>query len=91
MPHQQLNDALEALHQELASAQELGPEDRAALIRAMQEIHETLGRSETPSAPSPKGTLSGRISGLIEDLETSHPRFAELLGNVSESLANLGI
>ena len=91
MPHQHLSEALEALHHELASTAELEPEDRAALVRTMQEIHEALGRFETPTESSSRGTLSGRISGLIEDLETSHPRFAELLGNVSESLSNMGI
>ncbi|MBW2380077.1 MAG: DUF4404 family protein, partial [Deltaproteobacteria bacterium] len=32
-----------------------------------------------------------RISALIENFETSHPKFAEILSSVSESLANLGI
>ena len=91
MPRQQLSEALEALHRELESTEELGPEDRDALVRAMREIHEALDRSDAEDEPPTGGPLSRRISALIEDLETSHPRFAEILSNVSESLANLGI
>ena len=91
MPRQQLKEALGALHEELESAEELGPEDRAALQDAMREIHETLDRTESREPAETGGPLSRRITGLIEDLETSHPRFAEILHNVAESLANLGI
>jgi hypothetical protein len=91
MPRQQLNEALGALRQELESGEEIGPDDREALVRAMQEIHEALGEAKTGDKAAPGGPLSGRISALIEDFETSHPKFAEILSSVSESLANLGI
>ena len=91
MPRQQLNEALGALRQELESGEQIGPDDREALVRAMQEIHEALGETETGAKPAAGGPLSRRISALIEDFETSHPKFAEILSSVSESLANLGI
>jgi hypothetical protein len=91
MPRQHLNEALGALRQELESGEEIGPDDREALVRAMQEIHEALGEAKTGDEAAPEGPLSGRISALIEDFETSHPKFAEILSSVSESLANLGI
>jgi len=91
MPRQELNEALDALRQELDSAEQIGPEDREALVRAMQEIHEALGEAETEDEPAAGGPLSKRIFALIEDFETSHPKFAEILSSVSESLANLGI
>jgi len=89
MPRQELNEALDALREELESGEQIGPDDREALVRAMQEIHEALGEAET--APAAGGPLSNRISALIEGFETSHPKFAEILSSVSESLANLGI
>ena len=91
MPRRELNEALGALRQELESSEQIGPDDREALVRAMQEIHEALGEAETPAEPAAGGPLSKRISALIEDFETSHPKFAEILSSVSESLANLGI
>ena len=90
MPRRELNEALGALRQELESGEQIGPGDREALVRAMQEIHEALGEAETEEEPA-GGPLSKRISALIEDFETSHPKFAEILSSVSESLANLGI
>ena len=85
MPRQQLQDALDALHQELESGHEMGEEDHKALLQAATEIQDALGK------PTQDAALSDRVSGLIEEFEASHPRFAELLANVSEALANLGI
>ena len=91
MPRQQLQEALSALHQELESAQQIWPDDRYALVQAMQEIHEALDQADSGNQESSVGPLSARVSELIEEFETSHPQFAKILSSVSESLANLGI
>lgn len=91
MPRRQLKQALGALHRELESGATIGPDDRAALQQAIREIHDALQRTETESQTEREAPLSKRVSELIESLETSHPRFAEVLRSVSESLANLGI
>lgn len=91
MPREQLQEALSALHEELESGQEIGADDRQALLQAAQEIQDALTRGDTESEPPEGGPLSRRVSAMIENLETSHPRFAEILGSVSEALANLGI
>jgi hypothetical protein len=90
VPRQQLKEALEALHEELESGEGLGDDDRDALLEAAREIEAALGAA-TAAQPPESGPLSSRISTLIEDFEASHPRFAEILANVSEALANLGI
>ena len=91
MPRQQLQEALGTLHQELESNEQIGTDDREALLQAMREIQEALSRADTEDEPAEGGALSRRITALIEDFETSHPKFAEILRSVSESLANLGI
>ena len=91
MPRSKLKEALGALRQELESGEQIGPDDREALMRAMQEIYEALDPADAGDEPAAGGPLSRRISALIEDLETSHPKFAEILSSVAESLANLGI
>jgi len=91
MPRRQLKQAISALHRELESETELEPDDRVALEQAIREIHEALDRADTKRERERSGPLSRRVSALIEDFETSHPRFAEILKSVSESLANLGI
>ncbi|MDH3202025.1 MAG: DUF4404 family protein [Myxococcales bacterium] len=88
MPRKRLQEALDTLHQQLESTEELGEQDREALLEAMEDIRKALSISEPPST---EGALGRRIYALIEDLEGSHPKFAEILRNVSESLANLGI
>ena len=89
MPRQQLRDALQALHAELESGAEIAADDREALLQAVGEIQQALSRGE--AEPPEEGSLSQRMSALIEDLETSHPRFAEALRNLSEALSTLGI
>ncbi len=91
MPRQQLNQALVALHRELESGEQIGREDREALLQAVREIEEALQQADLEEKPVQGGPLSKRITALIEDFETSHPKFAKILGSVSESLANLGI
>ncbi len=91
MPRQQLNQALVALRRELESGAKIETEDREALLQAAREIEEALDRAEPGEKPAEGGPLSRRITALIEDFETSHPKFAEILSSVSESLANLGI
>ena len=91
MPRRQLKQALGALHRELESGATIGPEERAALQQAIREIHEALERADTARKPELGGPVSKRVAELIESFETSHPRFAEILRSMSESLANLGI
>ncbi len=90
MPRQQLQTALDALHEELETGQPIGDDDREALLQAAREIQEALSADDAEGADS-EGALSGRVSTMIEDFETSHPRFAEILRSVSEALSNLGI
>jgi hypothetical protein len=89
MPREQLKEALGALHEELEAGGELAEEDRAALLKAVEEIRQALAADERPS--SDDAPLSGRVSAMIEEFEATHPKFAEILSNVSEALANLGI
>ena len=90
MPRKHLQEALDALHEQLESTQELGAEDREALVEAMEDIRNALSPGDR-EPPRTEGALSRRVYALIEDLESSHPKFADILRNVSESLANLGI
>jgi hypothetical protein len=90
MPRQHLQDALSALREELETGAELDPQDRQALLDAAREIQDALAEVSGPSDEE-GGVLSKRVSELIADFEASHPKFAEILGKVSEALANLGI
>ena len=94
MPRQELQRALGTLHDELAaSAQHIEDADRRALLQIMREIEEVLARDEDQGdgAVMPDASLRERMSARIEAFEGSHPRFADLLRRVAESLSNLGI
>lgn len=91
MPRQQLKEALGALHRELESGGQIEADDRQALLQAAREIEEALSSADTEHVRAEGGPLSRRITALVENFETSHPKFAEILSSVSESLSNLGI
>jgi hypothetical protein len=91
MPRQRLTEALSALHQQLESSEQIEADEREALVQAMREIQEALERTRTETEAPEGDSLSGRVTALVEDFETSHPKLAEILSSVSETLANLGI
>lgn len=91
MPRQRLKEALSALHSQLESTEQIEAEERQALLQAMREIQEALDRAGTETETAERDSLSGRVTALVEDFETSHPKLAEILSSVSETLANLGI
>ena len=91
MPRQRLTEALSALHQQLESTEQIEAEEREALLQAMREIQEALDRAGGETEAAARDSLSGRVTALVEDFETSHPKLAEILSSVSETLANLGI
>jgi len=90
MPRRRLQQALDALHKQLDATEELGEQDRAALVETMEEIRDALARGEEEPLVT-EGALGRRVYAMIDDFDNSHPKFAQLLRNLSESLANLGI
>lgn len=88
MPRQQLKEALDALHRELEAGGELRQDERAALEEAVREIEDALAEAK----PGQSGdSLNERVAAMVRDFESSHPKFAEILNNVSDALANMGI
>ena len=88
MARQQLKEALDALHQELESGGEISADDRAALLQTARDIEAALSEDAEEGGSQP---LNERIAEAGRDFEKSHPRFAEILENLSEALANMGI
>lgn len=88
MPKQQLKETLDALHRELESEREISEQDRAALLDAAREIQNALADKDARREDEP---LNERVAAMVRDFETSHPKFAEILNNISDALANLGI
>ena len=82
MPRRELKEALGALRQELESGEQIGPDDRDALVQAMQEIHEALDEADSGGEPPAGGPLSRRVSALIEEI--AHPELDRIvLGHLS--------
>ena len=83
-----LRQTLSDLHEELARARQLGPDDRALLQSAMLEIQHALeGPPESEAAADPGDALEGAAVRL----EAGHPGVASAIRAVLDALGKAGI
>lgn len=85
MSHQELTDALEVVHQQLADSDHLDPSDVEKLRETIVEIQAVLGEQEKD------GSLSERVSSSARKFEESHPVLTKNLGRVADMLQQMGI
>lgn len=85
MSHQELIDALEVVHQELANADHLDSGEVEKLRQTMLEIQSTLQHQ------TGEESLSERISISARKFEESHPVLTKTLGRVADMLQQMGI
>jgi len=84
----ELKHTVHNLHEELAKARELGPQDRALLEAALADIRRAL--DSAPSAAAP-GAGGDRLEGVAVRLEAEHPGLAGAIRSVLDALAKAGI
>lgn len=84
----ELKQTVHTLHDELARARQLGPEDRALLETALADIRRAL--DSTPGGAA-AGTEGDRLEGAAVRLEAEHPGLAGAIRSVLDALAKAGI
>ena len=84
----ELKQTVHNLHEELAKAQQLGPEDRALLEAALADIRRVLESAPAARAPEAEGD---RLEGAAVRLEAEHPGLAGAIRSVLDALAKAGI
>lgn len=84
----ELRQTVHHLHEELAKAPQLGPEDRALLESALDDIRRAL---EGTSVTVPSGEGGDRLEGAAVRLEAEHPGLAGAIRSVMDALAKAGI
>jgi len=89
MDKQELHRQLEQLHAELAQAETLDSTDAEMLRHLASDIREILEREENQAQHY--GGLGDRLKEAAARLEASHPRATEVMRQVIDQLAYLGI
>jgi hypothetical protein len=89
MDKQELHKQLEQLHAELAQAETLDSADAEMLRHLASDIREILEREENQAQHY--GGLGDRLKEAAARLEASHPRATEVMRQVIDQLAYLGI
>jgi hypothetical protein len=84
----ELKQTVRNLHEELARAQQLGPDDRAVLESALADIRRALDSAPAADAPGEHGD---RLEGAAVRLEAEHPGLAGAIRSVLDALAKAGI
>jgi hypothetical protein len=89
---ERLRRTLEDLHDEIAGAAPLAPQERELLRGALDEIQQALAEpSASRSLAASRGSLGERLADLARRVEGEHPNVAAAVGRVVDALANLGI
>jgi hypothetical protein len=83
-----LKQTVHSLHEELARAEQLGPDDRALLESALADIRRAL--ESTPAGPT-AGASGETLEGAAVRLEAGHPGLAGAIRSMLDALAKAGI
>lgn len=87
MPQDELKRQLNRLHAELSSSPTLDAETRRMLEEVADEIERTL-ESEPESL---RGAVRERVERAAAMFEAEHPKLAHVLGEVTDTLAKIGV
>ncbi|MCK6370597.1 MAG: DUF4404 family protein [Gammaproteobacteria bacterium] len=82
-----LRELLEELHRELAGARSVDAESRRMLEQALQDILVVTGE---PAGEVPEGAAAQLREATLR-IEAEHPRLAAVIGQLTDTLAKLGI
>jgi len=92
MPRERLQRLLAELRQELAEENVLDAESRAALRRLSDRIdQDAAGAGKTRDQDTASESPLAELNDATLRLESRHPRLAQLLGQIGDTLGKLGI
>ena len=89
MSDERLRDELEKLHEALADVHEFDEATVNAMKQVASDIDRVLEEEEVPSGQVQD--LRQRIDDLVLEFETKHPRVSNVLSQLTDLLAGMGI
>ena len=94
-PLKRLKERVDALHQQLSNAGELGDSDRKSLETLLTDVARVLDRDdesrEAEAEENEHETLAEQLRDAAEDFEEHHPALTHAVGRVADALSSLGI
>lgn len=90
MSHEKIRDLLQKLHHTLTSTTTISDGDRKLLEQLSADIHALLAESGRGS-PAEGRSVVERLRTTITRFEVSHPDLTATLGQISKTLADMGI
>jgi hypothetical protein len=89
MDHKRVLEALNVLKAELADAEHVGAEARAALARVADDIRRHVEERQAVGADDDEAASA--LKDALLEFEAEHPQLTGALNQVAAALANLGI
>jgi hypothetical protein len=86
MSEESLRALVAALRSELAKSHGLDADDRELLHGLAREV-DTVLEGPPPSARATESPLRERLADRLTELEASHPRLSNIVGNIVDTLA----
>lgn len=89
MQIEKLRATVSELEQQLRALESVDDESRRVLEEAVREIRATL--REEDREPTQQGSLSQRLTDLVEKFEGEHPTLTVIIGRIADGLGQMGI
>ncbi|MCU0719884.1 MAG: DUF4404 family protein [Pirellula sp.] len=86
-----LKEHLRSLHEELQSSPALDPATLEALQVVAEDIRVHLESAGNVGMATASPSLSTRLEGLVNEFEVQHPRLTNIVSQIAERLADMGI
>ena len=90
MDNKHLQNSIEKLHRELASADSIDDESREMLQELAQDV-EKLAGDEGAATKVEHASTTGQLQNAALRFESEHPKLSMTLGEVIDALGRLGI
>jgi hypothetical protein len=89
MDQKRVLEALDILNAELADAEQVSDDARAALARVTEDIRQHLAARQ--AAGPHDAEAASALKGALLEFEADHPQLTRAINQVAAALANLGI
>jgi hypothetical protein len=86
-----LRELLARVHERLGQTGSVDPQSRTLLSALVRDIDRALGRGGAVSAAGPAGSHAQGLETLAVRFEADHPALAEVIREVIDALARVGI
>jgi hypothetical protein len=86
-----LHQAIQQLHEELARAKRVDPESERLLRELLADISKLTGERDAGRSPVESSGVVDRLVEASKDFEEQHPGLVTAIGRLADALSRIGV